>query len=196
MIFDVKQEDLRRKARLVAGGHVVESSMHESYSSVVQQRSIRLLETVALNEGLSFVTGDIGNAFVRADTKEQLYTIAGTEFGENKECTVIIKKALYGLATSVRQWNITLGDSIRKLGFTPTRADPDLWIKINNSGKKYEYIATYVDDLIIVAEEPMNYLNAIKEKYPIRNIELNPEYYLGYNLEVRANNTIKISSKK
>ena len=113
MIFDVKQEDLRRKARLVAGGHVVESSMHESYSSVVQQRSIRLLETVALNEGLSFVTGDIGNAFVRADTKEKVYTIAGTEFGEKKDCTVIIKKALYGLATSARQWNITLGDSIR-----------------------------------------------------------------------------------
>ena len=82
------------------------------------------------------------------------------------------------------------------MGFTPTRADPDLWIKLNNSGNKYEYIATYVDDLIIVAEEPMNYLNSIKEKYPIRNIELNPEYYLGNNLEVRANNTIKISSKK
>ena len=69
MIFDVKQEDLRRKARLVAGGHVVESSMYDSYSSVVQQRSIRLLETIALNEGLSSVTGDIGNAFVHADTK-------------------------------------------------------------------------------------------------------------------------------
>ena len=35
LIFDVKQEDLRRKARLVAGGHVVDSSMYESYSSVV-----------------------------------------------------------------------------------------------------------------------------------------------------------------
>ena len=28
MIFEVKQEDLRRKARLVAGGHVVDSSMY------------------------------------------------------------------------------------------------------------------------------------------------------------------------
>ena len=36
MIFDIKQEDLRRKARLVAGGHVVDSSMYELYSSVVQ----------------------------------------------------------------------------------------------------------------------------------------------------------------
>lgn len=196
MIFDVKQEDLRRKARLVAGGHVVESSMWESYSSVVQQRSIRLLETIALNEGLSFVTGDIGNAFVQADTKEKIYTIAGKEFGNKKDCVVVIKKALYGLATSARQWNIKLGDSIRKLGFNPTRADPDLWIKENKEHKKYEYIATYVDDLIVVAFDPMKYIDEIKEEYPIRNIEMNPEHYLGNNIEVRKNNTIKISSTK
>ena len=110
---------------------MVEASMYESYSSVVQKRSIRLLETVALNEGLSFVTGDIGNAFIHAETKEKVYTIAGTEFGAKQDCTIIIKKALYGLSTSARQWNITLGDSIRTLGFTPTRADPDIWIKLN-----------------------------------------------------------------
>ena len=170
MIFDVKQEDLRRKARLAAGGHEVESIMYESYSSVVQQRSIRLLEIIALNEGLFFVTGDIGNAFVHADTKENVYTIAGREFGERKDFTIIIKKALYGLATSSRQWNITLGDSIRELKFTPTRADPDLWIRLSDDEKPYKYIATYVDDLIVVAKEPMTYLNKIKSKYPIRNI--------------------------
>ena len=76
----------------MAGGHVVESSMWESYSSVVQQRSIRLLETIALNEGLSLVTGDIGNAFVQANTKEKVYTIAGREFGERQDCVVVIKK--------------------------------------------------------------------------------------------------------
>ena len=64
VIFTVKQEDLRRKAIMVAGGQVVDSSMYESYSSVVQTRTIRLLETIALNENMTFVTGDIGNAFV------------------------------------------------------------------------------------------------------------------------------------
>ena len=196
MIFDMKQEDLRRKARLVAGGHVVQSSMWESYASVVQQRTIRILETIALNEGLSFVTGDIGNAFVQADTNEKIYTIAGKEFGNKQDCVVILKKALYGLATSARQWNIKLGDTIRKLGFKPTRADPDLWMKLSDDGTKYEYIATYVDDIILVAIDPMIYLDQIKEQYPIRNIETNPEYYLGNNIDVRSDNTIKISSFK
>ena len=40
IIFDVKQEDLRRKARLVAGGHIIDSTMYESYSSVVQTRTV------------------------------------------------------------------------------------------------------------------------------------------------------------
>ena len=33
MIYAVKQHNLRRKARLVIGGHVIDSSMHKTYSS-------------------------------------------------------------------------------------------------------------------------------------------------------------------
>jgi len=72
MIFDVKKEDFRRKARLVAGGHVINSSMFESYSSVVQTNSLRLLQTVALNEDFKIITADIGNAFIQAFTKEKI----------------------------------------------------------------------------------------------------------------------------
>ena len=89
-----------------------------------------------------------------------------------------MKKALYGLATSARRWSLTLGDAIRDMGFKPTRADPDLWIKLSVNNKKYEYIATYVDDIIIVAEEPSKYLDIIKKKFPIRNIKELPEYNL------------------
>ena len=196
LIFDVKQEDLRRKARLVAGGHVVDASMYESYSSVVQTRTIRLLQTIAMNENLNLVTGDISNAFIQADTHEKIYSVAGPEFGDREGSVVLIKKALYGLATSARRWSITLGDEIRTMGFHSCRADPDLWLKKTDDGTKYEYIATYVDDIIIVAKDPMKYMNLLKSKFPIRNIEEMPEYYLGNNIEMRKNKTIKISSKK
>ena len=89
-----------------------------------------------------------------------------------------------------------MGDAIKGMGFRPTRADSDLWIKENDSGDKYEYIATYVDDIIIAAEDPMKYLESIKSKFPIRDIEEIPEYYLNNNLEIRSNNTIKVSSSK
>ena len=196
IIFDVKQEDLCRKARMVAGGHVINSSMYESYASVVQTRTIRLLETIAMNEGLSFMTGDIGNAFVHALTREKIYSVAGPEFNHKEGCKIVIKKALYGLATSARQWNLTLGDAIRKMGFTPSRADPDLWIKESEDKDHYEYIATYVDDIIIVSKNPKKYMDNIKEIFPIRNEAIMPSYYLGNNLKMNGNGTMKVSSEK
>jgi hypothetical protein len=51
MIFDVKP-DGRCKARLVIGGHVVDSSEHSGYSSVVKLTSIRLLNIIAKSQGL------------------------------------------------------------------------------------------------------------------------------------------------
>lgn len=195
LIFDVKQENLRRKARLVAGGHVVNSNMYESYSSVIQTRTIRLLQTISVNQGLKMITGDVSNAFVQAPTCEKIWTRAGKEFGEKENCVILLDKALYGLSTSARQWNITLGAEIKKMGFVQCRADPDLWIKRNKSNDGYEYIATYVDDLILVMEDPQPYIDHIKDKFPIRNIEFNPEYYLGANLEINENN-IKVSMEK
>ena len=45
MIFDMKP-DLRHKAWSVTGGHVIDSSEHSGYSSVVKMTSIRLLNVI------------------------------------------------------------------------------------------------------------------------------------------------------
>ena len=196
MIFDVKKEDFRRKARLVAGGHVVNSSMYESYSSVVQSKSLRLLQTIALNEELNIMTADVGNAFIQAFTNEKIYSRCGKEFGDKEGCVVEIKKALYGLSTSARQWSLELGDKLRSLGFNPSRADPDLWIRLADDNTHYEYIATHVDDLIIAAKNPGVYINKLRENYPLRHVEENPDFYLGNNVSKRNDGTIKISLEK
>ena len=46
MIFDVKQ-DLRRKARLVIGDHMVDSTGHKVYASIMKQHSSRIIEVIA-----------------------------------------------------------------------------------------------------------------------------------------------------
>ena len=85
--------------------------------------------TIALNENLKVIAGDIGNAYVHAECGEKIYSQAGPEFGNKEGATLVIKKALYGLATSGRQWGLLLGDTLRDQGFSPTQADPSLWIK-------------------------------------------------------------------
>lgn len=51
MIFDVKMEDFRRKARLVAGGHMTKAPATITYASVVSRETVRLaLLLAALND--------------------------------------------------------------------------------------------------------------------------------------------------
>ena len=99
MVFDVKQ-DLRRKARLVAGGHLVDPLEHEVYSSTVKGISVRLLQVIAHKANYDILCGDVGNAFPTAYTNEKVYAIAGKEFGAREGQVIILVKALYGLATS------------------------------------------------------------------------------------------------
>ena len=47
LIFDVKMEDFRRKARLVAGGHMTETPKCMTYSSVVGRETVRIALTIA-----------------------------------------------------------------------------------------------------------------------------------------------------
>jgi hypothetical protein len=47
MVFDVKMEDFRRKARLVAGGHMTKAPATLTYASVVSRETVRLALTVA-----------------------------------------------------------------------------------------------------------------------------------------------------
>jgi hypothetical protein len=95
IIFDVKQ-DLRRKARLVAGGHLVDPMDHSVYSLTVKGISVKLLHVIAHKAKLEQLCGDVSLAFVNAFTLEKVYAIVGPEFGEHEGNTVVILKFLYG----------------------------------------------------------------------------------------------------
>ena len=195
-MFDINKEDLRKKSRLVAGGHVIDSTMYQSYSSVVQTRTVRILETIAMNEGMDIVTGDISNAFEQAFTDEKIWSQCGKEFSVRENCAIQIRKVLYGLSTSARQWSLAPGDLIRGMSFTTSHANPDLWIRSTDDNKTFEYIASHVDDVIIVSESPGKYIEILKQHFPIRNIEINPTYYLGNELQINDKRTIKVGMNK
>ena len=127
MVFDVKQ-DLHRKARLVAGGHLIDPLNHEVYSPTVKDISVRLLQVIAHKEKYNILCGNVGNAFPTKYTNERVYAIAGKESGSRAGQVVIIVKALYGLATSGQRWHGMFADLLRVLNFVPTRYGSDVWI--------------------------------------------------------------------
>ena len=63
------------------------------------------------------------------------------EFGERQGCIIEVIKALYGLSTSARQWQMMMGDFIRDMGFKLTKVDQNVWYKIEKETKKYTYIS-------------------------------------------------------
>jgi hypothetical protein len=146
-VFDVKH-DLRRKSRLVAGGHMTSPPNDSIYSGVVTLRSLRLCMFLGKLNGLDVDAADVGNAFLMAYTKEKLFIIAGPEFGDLQGCLLIIVKTLYGLRTSRARWYELFADTLMDMGFYPCKADPDVWMK--DLGTHYGFVCVYVDDLACI----------------------------------------------
>jgi hypothetical protein len=128
-VLDVKH-DIRRKSRLVAGGHMTAPPKDSVYSGVVTLRSLRICIFLAKLNVLDVHAADIGNAYLKAFTKELVYIIAGPEFGDRQGNVLIIVKALYyGLCTSGARFHEKFSDTLKDMGFTPSFADPDVWMK-------------------------------------------------------------------
>ena len=169
MMFDVKH-DLRRKSRLVAGGHLVEMIDTHVYSSTVKSISVQLLHVISHRVGLKQLCGDIGNAFPCAYTNEKVYVrVAGQEFGEKQGMVIVIRKELYGLCSSSERFRSHLGDTLRSFGFTPTCFDNDVWIRLDEVNKTYEYICTHVDDFMICSKRPEEVMKEIELVYLVKD---------------------------
>ena len=133
---------------------------------------------IAHQNNFKALCGDVGNAFITADTREKVYFIAGREFGERQGMTVIIRKALYGLASSATCFHAHFGDTLRSLGFVPTRFDNDVWIRLSKDKKAYEYVCSHLDGFCIFSRDPQLIMNQIKSEFTVKS-EGPPEYYLG-----------------
>ena len=93
---------------------------------------------------------DAGHAYnLQALTREKHYTMGGPE------C-----------------WHDKFFEILHQMGFKPSRADPDTWIKYSKDGSHYEYIAVYIDDLAIYMEDPKSFCDKLREVAPIN-------YHLG-----------------
>ena len=161
-VYDVKH-DGRHKARLVAGGHLTDTPVGSVYSSVVSLKGLRLVVFLAELNGLLIWGTDVGNAYLEAQTRERVCIIAGPEFGPREGHLLLIHKALYGLRSSGLRWHERFADTLRSMGFVPSKAEDDIWMREANG--IYEYIASYVDDLCIVAKDPASIVRALEDNH-------------------------------
>ena len=174
IIYGVKH-DGRHKARLVAGGHLTDPNTESVYSGVVLLRGIRLVVFLAELNDLQLWGADVSNAYLEAKTKEKVYIIGGPEFGMLEVHTLLIDKALHGLRSSGLCWHQRFADVLRAIGFTQSKAESDIWMRENNG--LYEYIAVYVDDLLIAARNPEEIVSKLKEQHKFKLNGVGPLTY-------------------
>jgi hypothetical protein len=187
MIFDVKMgENFRRKARLVGGGHMTVAPSSITYSSVVSRDSVRIALTVAALNGLDLLACDIQNAYLTAKCREKIWTIAGPEFGSEEGIMMIVKMALYGLKSSGAAFRAKLAGVLHDLSYVPSKADPDVWIRpaVRSDGSEYyEMALCYVDDVLVIAAEPMRTMDGIRAVFKLKGDKAEkPDMYLGASL--------------
>ena len=187
MIFNVKMEDFRRKARLVAGGHNTEASAAITYASVVSRETVRIALTLAALNDLEVKAGDVLNAYITAPITEKVWTILGPEFGQDAGKTAVIVRALYGLKSAGAAFRVHLASCMRELGYTSCKADPDLWIKPetrpDDNVRYYSYILCYVDDILCIHHDAMTVLGRINKYLPLKSESVgDPDMYLGAKL--------------
>jgi hypothetical protein len=119
MIFDVKMEDFRRKARFVAGGHTTDTPRAMKYASVVSRESVIIELTLAALNDLDVKMADIENTYLTAPITEKVWTVLGPEFGNDAEKLALIVRALYGLKSAGAAFRKHLAECMKFLGWHP-----------------------------------------------------------------------------
>ena len=86
--------------------------------------------------------GDVLNAYITAPVKEKIWTYLGPEHCDDEGKKAIIVRALYGLKSSGDTFRAHLCECMATLGYKPSLADPNLWLKSQNQDgiDDYSYI--------------------------------------------------------
>jgi Reverse transcriptase (RNA-dependent DNA polymerase) len=187
IIFDIKLDGFVRKARMVAGGHMISTPPNLTYSSVVSRETVRIALTMAALHDLDVATSDVQNAFLTAPCDEKVWTILGPEFGVDAGRPALIVRALYGLGSASASFSKHLADCMRHMDYEPCRADGDLWyksmIRPDDGFEYYAYILLYVDDCLCIHHDPKGELTRLDKYFMMKPGSIaDPDMYLGAKL--------------
>jgi len=161
-----RPESFRYKTRLVAKGYsqVQGVDFNEVFSPVVKHTSIRVLLSLVAIKDLELEQLDVKIAFLHGDLEEQIYMKQPEGFEvvgkENHVC--LLKKSLYGLKQSPRQWYKKFDSFMVSINFSRSNYDSCVYFKKLSSGE-FIYLLLYVDDMLIAASN-MEEIVRLKEQ--------------------------------
>ena len=140
---------------------------------------------------------NIGNAYLKALMAEHIYNVAGPEFGELEGHMLIlyIKCSMVYVPASRLRWHLRFSDCLRGMGFSPSKAEPDIWMQ--HVDDHYEYIAVYVNDLAIASKDPKAIIDMLTNVHGFKLKGTGPiEYHVGMTFCCNEDRALSISPRK
>lgn len=213
----------RRKARIVAQGFSQRPGIdfHDTFAPVARLGSLRLLIGLAIRHDMDILQLDITTAYLNSKLDEELYMekpglleeileriISKESKGKairlqaeqiltllnkgDKVCK--LRKSLYGLKQSGRQWHATLDEELQRFGLKPTKSDPCVYTL--KRGGDWLYALIYVDDILIFTRNPelsKQLKQGLTSKFKVRDLG-NLKYCLGIEVK-REKDKISLSQR-
>lgn len=161
-VYSVKVKHNRKvyRARLVARGFLLKDNEREVYSPVAKHATLRTLICVANGFDMKVANFDINTAFLygRIEDGRDVYMKMPRGF-EIQGRTCKLRKSIYGLRDSSRQWNKCINDYLLSNKFV--RSKNDLCLYTRRIGNDVTYLLLYVDDIFVVCSNECE-LNRLK----------------------------------
>ncbi|CAI7839350.1 unnamed protein product [Closterium sp. NIES-53] len=121
----------------------------QTFSPTPKMTTLWVLLHVAAQRDYELHSLDFSTAFLQGSLHEGIWLrrppgftesfLAGTQWN--------LRQPVYGLRQAPREWHDTLRTTLAALGFTPSIADPSLFLRTDTSLPPF-YVLVYVDDLV------------------------------------------------
>jgi len=162
------------KARLVAKGfsQILGQDYDEIFAPIVRYDSLRLLLAISACKGWRPRQLDVKTAFLYGILKEEVYMDL-PEGSRLDGMVAKLKRCIYGLKQSPREWYYRLVEYLGPFGFVITAWDP--CVLVHESGNLF--LAIYVDDITLfgaTGELKEQTINVLKTEFKVNDMgELN-----------------------
>jgi hypothetical protein len=152
---DSKGNIERYKVRLVAKSFTQREGIdyNEIFSPVSTKDSFRIIMALTTYYDLELNHMDVKTAFSNGDLEENMYMTQPKGFvvEGKKHLGCKLKKSIYDLKQTSRQWYLKFDEVIRRFGFKENMVDICIYVKFK--GSKFTILVLYIDYVLLASSD-------------------------------------------